>query len=135
MKLLLSLVLCLALHSLSAQHLPDLKNIQPHDTFSNILVRKLYSDSLSSSFLIWVKKEVPLHKHMLHSEHVYIIEGKGMMTLGDSSFLIKTGDMVFIPKGTPHDFRTTSKRPAKILSVQSPHFDGSDRVPLKRKED
>ncbi len=101
------------------------------ETFENIYSQKIYGDSLSTSFLILIKKEVKLHKHLEHSEHVYVLEGEGNMQLGNDWFKIKSGDIIFIPKNTPHKVVTTSKNSLKIISIQSPYFDGSDRILLE----
>lgn len=97
----------------------------------NIYVRQLYSDSLSSSYVIFIKKQVKLHKHISHSEHVVVLSGKGDMVLGDKVFPIKKGDVIFISKNTPHSVVTTSKKPLKVISIQSPKFYGKDRVMLE----
>ncbi len=99
--------------------------------FENIQNQKLFGDSLTSSFVIFIKKEVPLHKHIFHSEHVWILEGEAEMILGNEKFKISKGDCIFIPKNTPHKVSVTSSIPLKIISIQSPNFDGSDRVLLE----
>lgn len=93
-------------------------------------VKALYSDSLVSSFAIIIPKEVKKHKHVSHSEHVYILDGTADMVLGDKTMRVKKGDVIFIPKGTPHAVKVTSKKPLKVISIQAPHFDGKDRVPV-----
>lgn len=90
--------------------------------------RDIGSDSLSSGNVIWIKTELKAHKHLTHSEHVYVIDGEAEMRLGDKTVKIKNGDIIFIPKGTVHAVKVTSKRPLKVLSVQAPHNDGTDRV-------
>lgn len=95
-------------------------------------VAPLHSDSLCSSFLICVPLEVKAHYHARHTEHVVVLEGEAEMLLGDSVFTVRAGDAVAIPKGTVHAVSTRSKVPLKVVSVQSPHFDGSDRVPVER---
>lgn len=97
----------------------------------NIYIQKCSSDSLASGFVIVIKKEVKLHKHLQHSEHVYVLEGEGKMQLGNKEFIIKKNDLIFIPKNTPHKVITTSKKPLKVISIQSPHFDGKDRIILE----
>lgn len=94
----------------------------------NIYNKSLFSDSLASSFVIVIKKEVKLHKHLQHSEHIVVLEGKGQMTLGNKGFEIKKGDVVFIPKNTTHAVISTGDVPLKVLSIQSPKFDGKDRI-------
>lgn len=106
-----------------------LKSIQPDSTtFENIHVKKIHSDSLSSTFAIWVKKEVKPHKHLHHSEVVTVLKGKGVMTVGGATEVIKKGDVIIIPKGVVHSVETTSKQPLLVLSVQAPKFIGQDRV-------
>lgn len=98
----------------------------------NIYVKPTSSDSLASGFVIIIKKEVKLHKHLNHSEHVIVLDGEGKMQVGPNEYLIKKGDIVFIPKNTAHKVITTSKIPLKVVSIQSPHFDGKDRVLLEQ---
>lgn len=109
----------------------SLHNIEPTAEYDNIHVVKLHSDPLVSSFVIWVKKEVKLHKHADHSEHVLILDGSGSMTLGDENLTLEKGLMIYIPKGTPHSVAVTSKSPLKVLSIQAPEFKGKDRIMLK----
>lgn len=95
-----------------------------------ILNRPLYSDSLSSSFIIVIKEEVKKHKHLDHTEHVYILDGTGEMLLGEKSFIVKAGDYISIPKGTMHALKVV-KGPVKVISIQTPYFDGKDRIILE----
>ena len=106
----------------------NLQALQPDKEFDNILNIPYCSDSLSSSFVIWVKKEVKSHRHAKHTENIYVIEGTATMKLGKEIFDIKAGDYVFIPKNTLHSVKTTSQKPLKVLSIQSPNFDGTDRI-------
>ena len=114
--------------------LSEAQSVQFGDTISapsfyeNVFVKPISSDSLSSSFFIFIKKEVKMHKHLSHTENVYVLEGEGEMLLGDKHISIKKGDVIFIPKNTPHSLKVTSISPVKIISIQSPHFDGKDRV-------
>jgi len=122
-------VICISLSNfLPAQSFQSLDTIKPPASYDNIYSRPLHSDSLVSSFLIFIKKEVKKHKHAEHAEHVYILEGEGEMLLGDKVIKVKKGDMVFIPKNTAHSLKVTSSAPVKVLSLQAPFFDGKDRI-------
>ena len=127
--LLYILLLCI-IHTANAQFI-DLDTIVVIDDYENVGSQKLYSDSLVTTFEIWVKKEVPLHKHEFHTEQVIVLEGEGNMRLGDEWKIIKPGDLIIIPVGTLHQVIVTSSIPLKVLSVQAPEFDGSDRVIMK----
>lgn len=114
--------------AVNAQNFQSADTVKAPADYENIYLRKLYSDSLVTSFVIYVKKEVKAHKHVSHSEHVYVLEGNGEMKVGDKKFPIKRGDVIFIPKGTVHSLTVSSKMPVKVISVQAPMFDGKDRV-------
>ena len=88
----------------------------------------LFSDSLVSSFVIYVQQEVKHHLHAFHSEHVIVLEGTGTMRLGDKTFPVKKGDVIFIPKNTAHSVKNTGAIPLKVVSIQAPLFDGTDRI-------
>ena len=122
--------LCSLVLTSSAQHFANLNELKPAD-FDNIHVQKLEEDSLNSSFAIWVKKEVAAHYHENHTETITVLEGTATMTLGNEEFQIATGSVVFIPKGTIHSVQVSSKSPLLVISVQSPFFDGSDRIFVK----
>ncbi len=100
-------------------------------TAAGNLNKQLFADSLTSSFCIIIKSEVRAHKHLKHSEHVIVQSGEGVMTLGDKEFLIKPGDVIFIPKNTVHSVIVKGKKPLKVLSIQSPYFNGDDRVMME----
>lgn len=119
----------LALNATAQKIDPD--TCTPPADYENIAVTKIFSDSLNSTFVIWVKKGVKPHKHNHHTECITVIDGEAEMTLGDTTFTIKKGDMVFIPMGTVHSVKVISKKPLKVVSTQAPNFDGSDREFIK----
>lgn len=102
----------------------------PTDT-DNVYVHKIASDAYSSDFVIFIKKQVPLHKHLEHTETIYILEGRGMFQQGDSKMEVGPGDYLRIPENTPHAVTVLSEEPMKVLSVQAPEFFGKDRVFIK----
>ena len=113
---------------LQAQNNHQFKSMQPDQEFENVLVKKIYSDKHTSTFVIWIKKEVKAHRHQTHTEQVRILEGKGEMILGDQKIRIKKGDWITIPEGTIHAVKVLSKKPLKVVSIQTPEFKGKDRV-------
>jgi mannose-6-phosphate isomerase-like protein (cupin superfamily) len=98
---------------------------------TNITSKQLFYDSLSTSFCIIIKNEVKAHKHLHHSEHVVVQSGEGIMKMNDKEFRIKSGDVIFIPKNTAHSVIVKGKKPLKVLSIQSPFFNGDDRVMIE----
>jgi mannose-6-phosphate isomerase-like protein (cupin superfamily) len=128
MKKIIFLLLAIGAIQLIAQDVYRLKKEKPTASFDNIHVRKISDSDEQSSFLIWIRQSVRLHKHNHHTENIYVISGKGEMILGDEKFVIKKGDFFTIPKGTPHGLNVLSTKPVKVLSIQSPKFTGEDRI-------
>ncbi len=124
----LILLLCMVMLVGATDFYFDENKWQPPAVFDNIHVQKLTEDSLSSTFLIWVKKEVLLHMHQYHTEHVLVLEGKAEMVIGSDERIIKPGDFMTIPKNTPHRVKVLSSDPLKVISIQSPKFLGKDRM-------
>jgi mannose-6-phosphate isomerase-like protein (cupin superfamily) len=88
----------------------------------------LHSDSACSSFMLCIDAGVKPHLHRTHTEHVFVLDGTAEMMLGDSTRTIGSGDVILIPAGTPHAVKVTSSVPLRVISVQSPRFDGTDRI-------
>jgi mannose-6-phosphate isomerase-like protein (cupin superfamily) len=133
MRFSICILLALCFYKGRAQLVLNTDTIGSRTVSDNVYNKQLFGDSLSTSFCIVIKKGVKAHKHLYHSEHVLVLEGEGVMRLADSSFTLKKGDLIFIPKNTIHAVKTNSKVPLKVLSIQSPLFNGSDRVFVEKK--
>lgn len=95
--------------------------------FENIYSEKIAEDSLQSTFFIAIKKQVLPHYHKEHSECIVVLSGSGEMSLGNQKINLREGIQVSIPKNTVHSVTVTGKKPLKVISIQSPMFDGKDR--------
>jgi len=126
MRFFIVLGMTLLVTQAKSQTVANTGTIEPGST--GITVKNLFSDSLCSSFCIIVKNEIKSHKHLKHSEHVIVESGEGVMKLNDKEFNIKEGDVIYIPKNTVHSVIVKGKKPLKVLSIQSPFFNGDDRV-------
>lgn len=101
----------------------------PTKDYENIYLERIAGDSLSTSFMIWIKDTVKTHKHERHSETIYTFEGTGTIYFNDSiQQKLTKGSIIFIPKDTCHAVKVTSEKPMQVLSVQSPGFYGEDRI-------
>lgn len=129
MRLAFVIILGILCSNLTAQNILNTEALEPGNT--NITNKSLFSDSLASSFCIIIKSEVKAHKHLKHSEHVVVQSGEGVMKIDDKEFTIKPGDVIFIPKNTVHSVIVKGKKPLKVLSIQSPNFNGDDRVMME----
>lgn len=62
-----------------------------------------------------------LHTHPESDEVLYVIEGEGVQTVGDSGeFPVTGGDHIFVPKGIEHSTFNTGWRQLRLLAVYSP---------------
>lgn len=112
----------------SQEIISSVNEIYPDKEFENIHVKKISSDSSSSTFAIWIKQKVKLHKHVYHTENVLIDEGFGEFQINDSIYKVTAGDLIIIPKNTWHGVIVNSKSTMKVISVQSPEYFGKDRI-------
>lgn len=88
-----------------------------------------FHDSLQSSFRLTIPHRVVAHYHQFHTENIIVLQGRAEMRMNDTVICIKKGMHVSIPKGTIHSVeKVLSRRPLVVISVQSPYFDGKDRV-------
>jgi len=123
------IILCILAFSKGfGQQIFTATNYQPEDEFENTWSKDIYSDSLATSTLLWIKGKIKPHKHEFHTEHVYILEGSGDMSVGGETMSIIKGDIVIIPMNTPHSLEVTSMDPLKVISIKSPEYFGKDRI-------
>lgn len=50
----------------------------------------------------------PLHVHETEDEAFYVLEGEMRFRCGEEEFDARSGDFVFVPRGTPHAFRVAN---------------------------
>lgn len=60
------------------------------------------------------------HYHADANEVQYVVEGTGREWLGDGMRDIKPGDMLIIPKGTPHGGTVETSGHLKIIAIKTP---------------
>ena len=73
-----------------------------------------------------------LHKHITSEELYFVAQGEGVMTLADRKFLIKTGDTVLIPPGTPHKVENKGDSELILLCCCSPAYSHADTELLQQ---
>jgi mannose-6-phosphate isomerase-like protein (cupin superfamily) len=62
----------------------------------------------------------PKHLHADAHEIQFILEGTGTIWLGDKEVTVKPGDLVVIPKGTPHGGTKPNGRTIKAIAIKTP---------------
>jgi mannose-6-phosphate isomerase-like protein (cupin superfamily) len=74
-------------------------------------------------------RAVAPHHHRELEEIYYILSGTGLMTVGDESFDVGTGDAIYVPRGHRHTLENTGADPIRLLVVCGPAFYYEDEVP------
>lgn len=61
----------------------------------------------------------PLHKHDDTEQVFYIVEGTGMLRIGESAgkWSVEAGDLVRIPRATLHSIEAVGGRPLRYIAV------------------
>jgi mannose-6-phosphate isomerase-like protein (cupin superfamily) len=65
----------------------------------------------------------PLHMHPNEEQFTLILEGRLHMIVGDEDRIVERGDLIHIPRLTPHRSRAVGG-PAVFFTVKSPAGDG-----------
>jgi len=71
---------------------------------------------------------VTLHRHHKIEEIYYVVEGRGVMTVGDERQEVAAGDAIYVPRGQRHTLANTGSEPIKLLLVCGPAFFYEDEV-------
>jgi mannose-6-phosphate isomerase-like protein (cupin superfamily) len=69
---------------------------------------------------------VGVHFHRETEEIYYVVDGNGMMLVGDESTDVGPGDAILIPREQPHSLKNTGNRDMRILLVCGPAHSFSD---------
>jgi len=140
--LLLVMVICLLAVSAAAQVGPplpadtslfrgnvfELLQKQPLPYEENFSSTPLARSETQSASMVQIRQKMSLHYHIVSNEIVYVIKGRGIMTVGSEIRPIQPGDVITIPRGVAHSVENRSLEALVALSVMSPPFDGKDRI-------
>jgi mannose-6-phosphate isomerase-like protein (cupin superfamily) len=66
------------------------------------------------------------HHHALSEEFYYVIEGDGLMRVGEDERTVGVGDAILIPPGTLHTLRNIGGGPLRILCCCAPAYAHED---------
>ena len=78
---------------------------------------------------------LPLHVHEHSEETVYVLEGSGTLHLADSERAVSAGDLVVVPRNTPHGFTPDPGEVCTVLSLFAPGFREGDRREVELSRD
>ena len=64
--------------------------------------------------------DTPLHVHEREDELFYVLEGEHEFRVGDATFPVGPGAVVFGPRGVPHGHRRVVPRTGRFLTMCAP---------------
>jgi quercetin dioxygenase-like cupin family protein len=67
-------------------------------------------------FVIQPDGGMPNHTNQVEHEQ-FVLGGRARIGIGDDTFEVKQGDVVYIPGGTPHWYQTIGDEPFEFLCV------------------
>lgn len=67
-----------------------------------------------------------LHRHHLSEELYHVTAGEGRLTVGTETFLMRVGDTVCIPPGTPHCIEAIGSGALRFLCCCAPAYAHDD---------
>lgn len=74
-------------------------------------------------------EELSLQEHKKREEHWVIVNGEGILIIGESEKKVVAGDYIYIPKGCKHKITNTSKTESLMISeVQLGEYFGEDDI-------
>lgn len=108
-------------------------DMTPFVTKDGSLIRKLMHPAVHGNMeqslaeaIVPVGVSTLLHRHLKSEELYHIIEGDGVMSIGDRRSSVSARDTVYIPRGTPHKIKNSGSVPLKILCCCYPAYSHDD---------
>ena len=63
------------------------------------------------------------HVHKVQEQVYYVLEGEGVLTVGEERHLMRPHDYVYLPPGVPHSFTNTGTAGLVFLVITTPADD------------
>jgi mannose-6-phosphate isomerase-like protein (cupin superfamily) len=82
----------------------------------------------ASYHLAQVRGQESPHRHRVHDLTVFLLRGRGTLTLGSARMPLSAGDAAVIPREAPHWFANDGSTPSVTLVIFSPPLDEPDNV-------
>lgn len=98
------------------------ENPNPGQRFrAEVLTGSDHAKRLSGIFVILPPGEqVPYHYHAMRESLIYIVSGEGIEKVEGEEFLVKAGDMLFIPANERHAIMNSNDKDIRYLEFYSP---------------
>lgn len=112
----------------------SIDRIVPYQTLDGSEIRELqhpdHSDAVCRQSLAEARvapgARTQRHRHRVTEEIYHILDGQGLMELGDQRIAVAPGDSIVIPPGTPHCIENTGAGVLRFLCCCAPAYSHED---------
>lgn len=85
-------------------------------------------DAKVKRIVVYPGKRLSLQRHRQRSEHWFILQGHGVVTLGNSTLHLQPGGSVDIPQGSLHRIENGGDENLVFIEVQTGSYLGEDDI-------
>jgi len=78
--------------------------------------------------VVFPKQRLSLQRHRRRSEHWYIVQGSGIVTIDENQVRLKCGQAIDIPQGAWHRIMNSGEENVVVIEVQSGDYFGEDDI-------
>jgi len=91
----------------------------PDIQFKALETRATHPSARFSLVQVNVGGTIEKHVHDDEIETAYVVEGRGVLRIGDEEVAVETGMGVSVPQGIPHGLRNTGDIPLELFAVHT----------------
>ncbi|MCH8012423.1 MAG: cupin domain-containing protein [Candidatus Marinimicrobia bacterium] len=101
--------------------------VRPEDITSYLLTSKLTGSEHLTTTLVEISSGgmQRIHNHVPEQIY-YILEGSGLMTVGNETARVEPGDCIFIPSQALHGLKNKGEITLRYFSAAAPSFDSEE---------
>ncbi len=91
----------------------------------NVMMKQFGGELIKAGIVSYEEGEAPPpHVHPNDEQWIYLLEGRLAGLIGEETFIIEPGDLVYIPINQPHGIRLLES-PCKFFTCKSPAGSGN----------
>ena len=99
----------------------DINKVEIADTPHKVAIKKLFNFEHATIVHIELKPREALKKHITPVDvNFYILEGNGIVEIGEESVKVIKDQLIFSPAKVPHTLRNDSDKNFRFLVIKTP---------------
>lgn len=114
-----------------AANINEILEKNPIDEKADQLLTSLGKIASGRVQLLQTNGDIKPHYHVYHDEIVYIVKGKGILTIDEDRHVASPGTVFIIPKRATYGLQNTGEKPLVALVIEIPPADPKDVWTIK----